>query len=259
MAGGRMKLTVDSQDLARVQVDLLALPLPSLASGARLPARAAALDRVLGGSLAAAVKCGDFRGRRGEQLLVYGRDGRGPRRVLLLGVGEDARLDAEVLRQTAGRAIGQAGSRGARSVAIALLTSRRTPVGPAARALAEGAVLAAYRSDAWRTSREDDKPPVARATLLVERQADLPAAREAAELGTVLAECQNLARRLSNEPPNVLTPEALAREARKVANEVGLSVRVLDVAEMRRRKMGALLGVGQGSQHPPRLIVLEHK
>jgi leucyl aminopeptidase len=66
-------------------------------------------------------------------------------------------------------------------------------------------------------------------------------------------------RRLSNEPPNVLTPEALAREARKVANEVGLACRVLDVAEMRRRKMGALLGVGQGSQHPPRLVVLEHK
>ena len=254
-----MKLTVDSQDLARAQVDLLALPLPSLASGARLPARAAALDRVLGGALAAAVKCGDFRGRRGEQLLVYGRDGRGPRRVLLLGVGEDAKLDAEVLRQTAGRAIGTAGSRGARSVAIALLSNRRTPVGPAARALAEGALLAAYRSDSWRTRREDDKPPVARATLLVERPADLAAAREAAELGTVLAECQNLARRLSNEPPNVLTPDALAREARKVANEVGLSVRVLDVAEMRRRKMGALLGVGQGSQHPPRLIVLEHK
>jgi leucyl aminopeptidase len=125
--------------------------------------------------------------------------------------------------------------------------------------MAEGAVLASHRSDAWRTRREDERPPVSRTTLLVERTGDLAAAREAAEIGVVLAECQNLSRRLSNEPPNVLTPETLAKEARKVAAEAGLSCRVLDVAEMRRRKMGALLGVGQGSQHPPRLIVLEHK
>jgi len=254
-----MKLTVDSHDLARMQVDLLALPLPSLASGARLPARVAALDRALGGALELAVRSGDFRGRRGDHQLVYGRGKTGPRRVQLLGVGDESKLDAEALRQTAGRALGAAAARGARSVAIALTTNRRTPAGPAARALAEGAVLACYRSDAWRTRREDEKPPVARTTLVVERAGDLAAAREAAELGRVLAECQNVARRLSNEPPNVLTPETLAREARKVAHEVGLSVRVLDVAEMRRRKMGALLGVGQGSQHPPRLIVLEHK
>jgi leucyl aminopeptidase len=254
-----MKLTVDSHALARMSVDLLALPLPSLASGGRLPARAEALDRSLGGAIALAVRSGDFRGRRGDTQLVYGRGKTGPRRVLLLGIGDEAKLDAEALRQAAGRAIGAAAARGARHVAIALTATRRLPTGPAARALAEGAVLASYRSDAWRTRREDEKPAVTRTTLVTERAGDLASAREAAELGAVLAECQNLARRLSNEPPNALPPEALAREARKVASEVGLAFRVLDVAEMRRRKMGALLGVGQGSQHPPRLVVLEHK
>src|SRR5690606_27744596 len=107
---------------------------------------------------------------------------------------------------------------GAKTVAIAMPTTRRVPAGPAARALAEGAVLASYRSDAWRTRRDDDKPPVSRTTLVVERAGDLATAREAAELGALLAECQNVTRRLSNEPPNALTPEALAREARKIAN-----------------------------------------
>jgi leucyl aminopeptidase len=179
--------------------------------------------------------------------------------VLLVGLGEEAKMGAEALRQAAGRALGAAAARGARSVAIALPVSRRLPAGPAARALAEGAVLASYRSDAWRTQREEAKPPVARVALLVERAGDVAAAREAAEIGVVLGESQNVARRLSNQPPNALTPEVLAREARKVAREVGLRCRVLDVAEMRRRKMGALLGVGQGSAHPPRLVVLEHR
>jgi leucyl aminopeptidase len=254
-----MKLSVDSHDPARTAVDLLALPLPAMAAGARLPARVAAVDRALGGAIEAAVRSGDFRGRRSDTQLLYGRGKGGPKRVLLVGLGEEARLTADGLRQAAGRALGAAAARGARHVAIALATSRRTPAAAAARAMAEGAVLAAHRSDSWRTRREDEKPPVTRTTLLVERAADLAAAREAAEAGALLAECQNVARRLSNEPPNALTPETLAREARKVASEVGLACRVLDVAEMRRRKMGALLGVGQGSQHPPRLVVLEHR
>jgi leucyl aminopeptidase len=254
-----MKLTVDSLEPARASVDLLALPLPALAARAKLPARAATLDRLLGGALEAAVRSGDFRGKRGDTLLLYARGNRGPRRVLLLGIGEVSKLDAETLRQTAGRAVGAAAARGARSLALPVVASRQVPVAAAARALAEGALLAGYRADVRRTRREDAKPPVARAELLVERAGDAATAREAVALGAILAESQNLARQLSNEPPNVLTPAGLAREARQVAREVGLACRVLEGAELRRRKMGALLGVGQGSANAPRLVVLEHR
>jgi leucyl aminopeptidase len=255
-----MKLTVESQDLARTSVDLLAIPLCSLqARGAKLPARVAAVDRALGGQIEAAVRSGDFKGRVSDQHVLYARGKTGPKRVLLLGVGDEAKLDAEGLRRVAGRAVGAATLRGARNAAIALVTSRRMPAGPAARALAEGAVLATYRSDTRRTRREDAKPPVAKTTLLVERAADVADARKQAETGRVIAECQNVSRQLSNEPPNLLPPGALARAARRVASEVGLTCRVMDVAELRRRKMGALLAVGQGSAHPPRLFVLEHK
>ena len=125
--------------------------------------------------------------------------------------------------------------------------------------MAEGAVLASYRSDAWRTQREDPKPPVARVALLVERASEVRTARTGVELGVAVAESQNVTRRLSNEPPNALTPAALAREARRVASQVGLTYRVFDVPELQRRKMGALLAVGQGSANPPRLVVLEHR
>jgi leucyl aminopeptidase len=74
----------------------------------------------------------------------------------------------------------------------------------------------------------------------------------------VLAESQNLARSLSNEPANVLPPAELARRVQRVARDVGLRVRVLDVAELKRRKMNAILAVGGGSTHSPRLVVLEH-
>ena len=254
-----MKLTVESHDLARTSVDVLALPVFTLSASAKLPARMAAVDRALGGQIEAVVRSGDFKGRTSDSQLLYGRGKAGPKRVLLLGLGDEAKLDAEGLRKAAGRALGAATARGARSVAIALATSRRIPVGPAARALAEGAVLATYRSDTRRTRREDAKPPVSKTSLVLERPADLSGARKAADTGRVIAECQNVARQLSNEPPNLLPPDALARAARRMASEVGLTCRVMDVPELRRRKMGALLAVGQGSAHPPRLFVLEHK
>jgi len=84
-------------------------------------------------------------------------------------------------------------------------------------------------------------------------------ARRGADEGTILAESQNLARELSNQPGNALPPAELAKRAQRTAKEVGLRVRVLGVPELKRLKMGAILAVGQGSANPPRLVVLEHR
>jgi leucyl aminopeptidase len=253
-----MKISVESQEPSRSGADLLAVSLAQVGAAARLPARVAALDRALDGEIAARVKAGDFRGRKGESLLLFGRGRGAPRRVLLLGMGEEARVDAEAVRQLAGRAVAGAAARRARSLAIAAPAAKKLRPAEIGRLLAEGAVLASYRPDAWKTRQPDAPPTLSRVVLLVERDADLRPAREAVGTGVVVAESQNVARRLSNEPANALPPAQLAAEARRVAHEVGLRCKVLDVPELARRKMGALLGVGQGSAHPPRLVVLEH-
>jgi leucyl aminopeptidase len=178
--------------------------------------------------------------------------------VLLLGLGEEAKLDAEALRSAAGSAVGQAASRKAGRVVFAVPALRKLRPAPALQALAEGAVLAGYRFDTY--LRDDTDPPgrVTAFTLCLERGAQLAAARAAVRTGVILAESQNLARQLSNEPANALPPAALARAAQRLAKEVGLRIRVLEVAELKRRKMGGILAVGSGSANPPRLIVLEH-
>ena len=254
-----MKISVDSQDPNRASSDLLALPLAALDSATRLPARAAAVDRALGGQIRDLVKSGDFKGRAGETLVLFGRGRGAPHRVLLIGLGDEAKLDAEGVRQAAGRAIQGATARRARSIAFVLPAAGKLRSAETARAAAEGAVLAAFRSDLWKTTRKNGPPPaITRVTLVAERAADLRAARESAALGVTVAECQNVARGLSNEPANLMPPAQLAAEARKVARDAGLRCRILEVPELRRRKMGALLGVGQGSANPPRLVVLEH-
>jgi leucyl aminopeptidase len=253
-----MKISVESQEPSGVAAELLVVPLATLDTAARLSPRVAAIDRAIGGQIHDVVRSGDFRGRKGESLLLFGKGRGAPRRVLLLGTGDEAKLDLEGARQIAGRAVAGAATRRVRSLAIVLPTARKLRTGEIARVIAEGAVLASYRPDAWKTKRNDAPPAITHVTLLVERAADLRGARDAAALGTTIAECQNVARRLSNEPANALPPAQLASEARRVATEVGLRCRVMDVAELRKRKMGALLGVGQGSTNPPRLVVLEH-
>ncbi len=257
-----MLVTAEAKSPAEVKGDLLAIPLWQLPKGElRLSARVAALDRETGGRIAAVIESGDFRGRSGQTHCLYPDGDFGVRRVLLVGLGEEKTADLEALRCVAGSAVAQAASRQAARVTLLVPALRRMKPAAVARALAEGAVLGGYRFDSYRkNSRNDEDPPgaVEALTLLFERPADLREARTGVREGTILAESQNVARDLSNEPANTLPPAELARRAQRVAREVGLACRVLGVPEMNKLGMGAILAVGQGSVHPPRLVILEH-
>ena len=253
-----MKITVDARAPGAAQVDLLAVPIASdEVRKSRLAPRLAAIDRSLGGAIAGAIASGDFTGKAAQQLILYPDRRRKARRVLLSGLGEAKSIDAEALRAAAGTAVSRAA--GARSTRVALIVP---PLGAGSdpescQALAEGAVLGGYRFDAYR-EKSEEVSRVGALALLVPRGQNLRASREAARRGVLIAESQNTARELSNLPPNVLSPEQLAQEARAVARGAGLKVSVFDVPELERRKMGAILAVGGGSSRPPRLIALEY-
>ena len=252
-----MKVSVVAQSAREVPADLLALPVFQLPEkGWKLPTGAAALDRALSGALGAAIAAGDFRGKRGQTHLAYGGGKVSARRVLLIGLGEEGKVDGEALRRAAGQAVRSAAKRGAQRVAVLAPRTRRIQPPDVAQALAEGAVLGAYTFTRYRSEKSD--PPAKSCALLFEDAKARTAAREGVRRGVTIADSQNVARDLSNEPGGDLPPTALAREAAKVAREVGLRCRALGVPELKKKKMGAILAVGAGSSRPPRLIVMEH-
>jgi len=254
-----MLVTVDSHHPKQAKADLLVLPMTQIDPEKwRLTPRLAAVDKVVDGALAAVVRSGDFRGKSGQSALVYSDGGVPAKRLLLVGLGKAEDLDADAFRRVGGTAVGEAIRRKAKRVVIAVPRTRPVALAAAAQALAEGGVLAAYRFDTYKKKKDDSGRAPTALVLSFERAADTRPARAAANDGVAIAESQNVARQLSNEPPNTLPPAKLAQAAVKVAKEVGLRCRVLDVAEMKRRKMGAILAVGQGSANPPRLVVLEH-
>src|SRR6185437_10760033 len=125
-----------------------------------------------------------------------------------------------------------------------------------ARAIAEGAVVADFDSDTYRTDRKDST--IASLTVLVSGGKQEEAAKSLRE-GEIVAESQNFARTLINEPSNRMTPTILGQRAAEMASEFGLKCEVHGAEKLRELKMGAFLGVAQGSDEPPALIVMRYE
>lgn len=256
-----MQVSVRAQALEKVKADWLAVPVTRITAGKsgqrRLPRALAGLDRACGGVIRAAVEAGGFAGEKGQSALLYPTAKGTPGRLLLVGLGETAEVDANALRRAAGSAIKTTGKGEIATAAFALPKLRKLDPAATAQTVAEGVVLGSYRFDGYKQKKPDDGAPPRSLAIVIEGGAVAPV-RAGAKRGQILAEAQNVARDLSNEPPNELTPVALASAARKVARQAGLRCKVLDVKQMEQRGMGAILAVGQGSVNPPRMIVLEH-
>jgi leucyl aminopeptidase len=255
-----MQITVETRNAVDARTAMLVVLVPKLENAQwRPPPRIAALDRALGGQISAVIANGDFRGKVGEALLLYPNAEIPAERVQLLGLGAERELNAESMRRLAGRAVNAAKDRRATSVAICAPRVRGLRLPQITQALAEGLVLASYRFDTYRKRDKEAAPSIKRASLLIDRPNDLKAARDASRTGVVVAESQNLARQLSDEPANALPPAELAAAAKRMARKVGLGARVMGVAELKKANMGGILAVGQGSVNTPRLVVLDHK
>jgi leucyl aminopeptidase len=216
-----------------------------------------AIDRALSGAIARALSSGDVRGRSGDEVVLYGDDS-GPARVVLLGVGKSEEVDAEAVRQLAGRAVRAAEKLRLSRVAVVLDGLDSVEPGRRAQAVAEGAGLAAWRFDELRAEDEDDPVVVVDSVDLVGVD-DAAAYASGALTGAAIARGANFARTLQSRPGNVATPTHIADEAARMAGAVGLEVTIFDEARMREEGMHALLSVSRGSDEEARFVILEHR
>ena len=207
-----------------------------------------------------AVADGEFKGEAETSLLLRAGGIGGVRRVLLVGLGARADFDAGVMRRAGGMA-----ARAGRSARVGRLDFILPSVGgdptPLAGALAEGAHLGLYENGFYQKKDDGDEPrPAALEHFnLVAPRGDGERMREAAERARVVAESVNWARALADEPGLSLPPREFARRAAEMAAEVGLEIETLNAGELGARKMGGLLGVAQGSEEEPVMIVLRYE
>lgn len=218
-------------------------------------ATAAALDARTNGALGRAMDAGRFEGKAGQVLSVLAPAGLDFSRIVLVGLGKADKLDALAAQAFGGNAAAQVLNCGDADVAIAADAVEGAAVDAAAFAanLALGARLRSYRFDKYRTTqKKDEKPSLKKLTVLTDAAS---AAKTAFGALDKVADGVFLTRDLVNEPANIIHPESFAAECRKLA-ELGVEIEVLGEKQMRKLGMGALLGVGQGSDRESQLVIM---
>jgi len=245
---------------ATVRADVLVLPVfegPEAGPG---------IKDVKGADLLALYAEAKLKGKKGEPLLVPNTGGLGvaAKSVLLVGVGKRRDVTTDSLRRALGRVAPQLAKR--RTVATTFPQVVGRSPEDAVQATVEGVLLGAYRFDRYKSSKNEDhpeKPALRTVTVLGSPRwtgrAVVRSIEESIARGDIVSDAVAWARDLVNTPAGDLTPEDLAGHAARMAKEVGLECKVWTEAELQRGKFGGILGVGQGSVNPPRMIELKYK
>jgi len=215
----------------------------------------AEIDRNTRGKLGQLASAGEITGRSLDLTLLHFPEGLAAQRLLLVGAGKRDKFSANDLRKISGTALRYLKPRGVKNF---VFLTRDGFTGPeAAQSAAEGLIVADFESDKYKSEKKNNREiqSVGLAGFDSSVAAHLDAAINRAR---VIADSMNFARDLINEPSNRLTPRILAAKAEAMARESGLAIDILDERKIAELKMGALIGVAQGSIEPPRVIVVRY-
>ncbi|MET0421613.1 MAG: leucyl aminopeptidase [Acidimicrobiia bacterium] len=267
-----ISFSASSSAADRIAADLLAVPVgiaPAAAPKGR-PARgrgkatptperwlgpgADVVDDALGGGLIAFLDEAGFEGRLGEAIAVPTNGNLRAKAAIIVGIGDPAELTGDTLRR-AGAAVARRASK-ATSLATTLAAAADTSgldAAEAAQAVTEGLALGAYQFLEYKPKSTPSK--LAKVTLLGSASAGVKAALARAE---AITDAVCWARDLVNTPSQDKSPADVADDTRALLRGKGVTVQVFDVAQMRQKKMGGVLGVGQGSAQTPRFLKLTY-
>jgi leucyl aminopeptidase len=253
-----MDLKVKVGNIRRSRADAIVL---GIFEGIRRPrGDVSTINKALGGAVSQLIHEGEIKGKLGEVTVIHSLGKITPERVVLIGLGKRSELSLEKVRIATAEFCQALQKKGVRHVATSLLgagfnkISHRT----ASEAITEGAILGPYRFRKHFT-KESEQGQIEEVTIVERSRSIIGAIKQGIEEGRIVAEATNHARDMVNEPANFMTPTSMAQEAANLAEKYGLMLTVLEREDMQKLGMGALLGVAQGSQQPPKFIVLKYK
>ena len=218
------------------------------------------LDTLSGGAITAALKRGDLPGKVGQSLLLHTLPNLKAERVLLVGVGKDAELSDRQFRKVVTGALNVLKGLGGSDAVIALgdLAVKNRDTYGKVRLLVETLADGEYVFDRFKSQKAE--PRALKKITLLTSKAALADTERAATHAAAIATGMAFTRDLGNLPPNICHPSYLAEEAKALGKEhKHLKVDILDEKKLKELGMGAFLAVAQGSEQPPRLIVMNYQ
>jgi len=248
-----MQITLDAKPYAALETEALVSYVFEEADPVQ--GRISELDQAANGLLRKLAKSGELTGKTLEMTLIHAPAGLKAARLLLVGAGKREQFTSATLRKIAGAALRYLKARSVKQVAFLIRENNATE--EIAQSVVEGTLAANFESDKYKTEKKNDKA-IDTVLLTGYSDADRAAGEKGLSRGRIIADAQNWARDLVNEPSNKLTPKILAEKAEAMAKQAGLAVEILDEKRIADLKMGALLSVAQGGPEPPRVMVVTY-
>ena len=256
-----MKTQLSFANLAEIETELLAVAAADTQTSKAPEAKPELLlltaDEAVQAAATVVLASGEYKAGANETLLLHAPAGLLAKRLLIVGLGKQAKATVNSVRNAAGTAVRFTKPRGIRELVFALPELELWSAAHSARAAVEGAFVGDFDPDIYRSDRKDQS--VRSFTLAASGNSDQDALKAAFAEGVIVGESQNFTRSLVNEPGNKLTPTILGHCAAHMADEVGLKWAVYSTDKLHELKMGAFWSVSQGSEEPPALIVLRYE
>jgi len=245
-------------DIAKIKTDAIIV---NLFEGMERPeGDTATADRALDGSISQLITQGEIKGKLNQITVIHSLSKLPATRVVVVGLGKPQEISLDKIRGAVAEACLLLRQKNVKSVAtiaqgagVAGITTEA-----AAQAITEGALLGLYSFRRHQT-KEAEHGEIEQLTIVDADQSKIANLEKGCHKGRILSEATNLARDMVNEPPNYMTPTHMVDVAAKLAETYGLELTVLEREQMQELRMGALLGVAQGSQQPPKFIVLHYR
>ncbi|GAC1567657.1 MAG: leucyl aminopeptidase [Ktedonobacteraceae bacterium] len=258
-----MEIKFSNQSIGHITCDALVLGLAYRQAEQKalvLSKAASAVDGLLDGLLHELFDGGVFKGDVGELATIHTMGKLAAKRVVLVGLGKQEKLQTQVIQRACGTAARHLQHTGAHSIALAcMLEDAPLDSEEQAQAVIEGALLGVYTFKKYQQAGSyGNEHGISKINVLA-GTAHHTQLEQALQRAIALSEATNFARDLVNEPPNVLTPTELANRASLVAKQFGLDFETLDRPQMQELGMGGLLGVSQGSAEPAKFIIMHYR
>lgn len=218
-----------------------------------------ALDELFEGQLTELVKSGDISAKKKVISKVHTFGKIGSKRLVFVGLGKENDVTFELLREAFGKVFKEIQSSRLEEAAVYLdsFLSEKIEVLDAAHALSEALPMATYEFEGYKQKSNEPKKQIEKVIVLSELDSNEIDA--ACTVGYVYGKATNSARTLVNTPGNLLTATDMAKYASELGEKYGFEIEILEKEDMLKLGMGALLAVNQGSEEPPKMIVLKYQ
>jgi len=216
------------------------------------------LDEKMGKKLSQIIETGEIKGKFREFTLLH-PDGVGAKRLLVMGLGKRKDFSLDRIRSIAANSSRYARRINVNEMAIHDFSHLDVPAEDCGVALVEGVILGMYRFDKYKSKKKDPRKLLQKIKIVAGNEADVEALGKSAVTGNNLGNTVNFVRDLVNEPANYMTPAIFADRAQAVADDLNLEINVLDREAMTKEGMGSFLAVAQGSDEPPKMVVMKYE